>query len=96
LIDATATDVVDTYEKLRAAALCVEPIPGPGLGIIHRQGLAAWIRALGQQPRTDAGCGDRPAVHGSSPAHEQSLGTSELTRLIANVIVSIGMEHADA
>src|SRR5271166_101070 len=39
-------DVTDVYEKLRAAVLSAKPTANPGLGIIRRRGLAAWIRAL--------------------------------------------------
>jgi len=41
-----APKAADAYESLRATALCGEPAACPGLGILRRQGMAAWMRAL--------------------------------------------------
>jgi len=93
LTSAAAPEAVDAYEMLRAAALCAEPAACPGLGILHRQGLAAWMRALEHQPHAD---GDRHPMLAPSSACDHPQGTSELTRLIASIIVSIGTERAHA
>ena len=85
MIDAAAPNAVDAYEKLRAAVLCAEPIDG----------LAAWLRALRHQPHADAGCGNHPTL-APSPTCGHPPETSELTRLIASIIVSIGTECAHA
>jgi hypothetical protein len=96
LIGAAAPDdAVDAYEKLRAAVLGAEPTSCPGLGILHREGLAAWLRALGHQPRADDGCDHHPTL-ALWPTCDQPPETSELTRLIASIIVSIGTESAHA
>jgi hypothetical protein len=95
LINAAAPDAVDEYEKLRAAVLCAEPTPCPGLGIIHRQGLAAWIRVLGRPPHAD-GVDDHHSTLVSSPICHQPSGASELARVIASILVSIAVEPAHA
>jgi hypothetical protein len=84
---------MDAYEKLRAAVLCAEPTSCPGLGILHREGLAAWMRALGHQRHADGSCDHHP---GASPTCDQPPEASELTRLIASIIVSIATECAHA
>jgi len=93
LTDAAASKVADAYESLRAAALCAEPAACPGLGILRRQGLAAWMRALEHPPHSD---GDRYPMIARSPASDLPQESSELTRLIASIIVSVGTEHAYA
>jgi hypothetical protein len=95
LINVAAPDAVDAYEKLRAAVLCAEPTSCPGLGIIHRQGLAAWIRVLGPPPHADGVDDHHPALV-SSPTCHQPPGASELARVIASILVSIAMEPAHA
>jgi hypothetical protein len=87
-------DAADTYEKLRTAVLHGEPAACPGLGILRRRGLAAWIRALGREPHAEAAyCDHRPAP---SATHDPSPATSDVTRLIAGIIVAIAMETVHA
>jgi len=93
LTSGAAPQAADAYESLRAAVLCAEPTACPGLGILHRQGLAAWMRAREHQPHPD---GDRHLMIASSPACDPLQETSELTRLIASIIVSVGTERAHA
>lgn len=93
LTNAAASKAVDAYESLRAAALCAEPTACPGVGILRRQGLAAWLRALEHPPHSD---GDCDAITAPSPASDLAQQSSELTRLIASIIVSVGTEHAHA
>jgi hypothetical protein len=93
LTNAAASNAADAYESLRAAALCAEPPASPGLGILRRQGLAAWMRALDHPPPSD---GDRHPTIVRSPASDVPQESSELTRLIASIIVSVGTEHAHA
>jgi hypothetical protein len=88
---AAASKVADAYESLRAAALSGEATASPGVGILRRQGLAAWMRALEHPPHPD---GDHPMT-APSPASELPP-SSQLTRLIASIIVSVGTEHAHA
>jgi len=39
--------LVADYEQLRGAALGTEAAPAPGLGLVLRGGVAAWMRAAG-------------------------------------------------
>jgi hypothetical protein len=87
-------DAVDAYERLRAAVLKAEPSVGSGLHIIRRWGLAAWIRQCAVQPYAAAVRPDhRPA---SSTTHDPSPGTSDLTRLLAGIIVALATEPVHA
>lgn len=88
------TNTADLYEKLRAAVLSAEPTANPGLGILRRWGLAAWMRALGQQPHAEMACGDdRPPP---SARRDPSPPASDITRLIAGIIVALAMEPIHA
>jgi hypothetical protein len=94
LISAAAAEAAAAYEKLRAAVLGGTPTACPGLGIIHRRGLAAWMRALEDQSPADVPHDQHLA---SSPSPEcDHQGSGELAQLITNIIVSIGMEHVHA
>ena len=98
VIDATglivAPDAGDAYEKLRTAVLRAEPAACPGLGILRRRGLAAWLRALGQEPHAEAACRDHPPA--PSAAYDSSPAASDITRLIAGIIVALAMESVHA
>ncbi|MEH2675362.1 hypothetical protein DXU07_40225 [Bradyrhizobium elkanii] len=75
---------------LRAAALRAEFTACPGLVILRRRGLAAWVRARGQEVDTEAACHDHRLAH-SAPDNPSSP-TSDITRLIAGILVAIAME----
>jgi hypothetical protein len=62
----------------------------PGLGILRRRGLAAWLRALGQELDAEVVCHDHQLA--PSAPHDPSPATSAITRLIAGIIVAIAME----
>lgn len=47
---AAAPSLVDAYEQLRAMALGAQPICGPGLSTLRRQGMVAWIRTASITP----------------------------------------------
>lgn len=88
------TDTAAIYEKLRAAVLSAEATTRPGLGILRRQGLAAWMRALGQEPDAEAACrAPQPPPSGKS---NLSPSVSDVTRLIAGIIVCLAMEPMHA
>jgi hypothetical protein len=89
-----AANTADIYEKLRAAVLSAEPTASPGLGILRRRGLAAWIQALGQESYPETACGD----HQSPPSAklDPSPPASDITRLIAGIIVALAMEPIHA
>ena len=87
-------DARDRYEQLRAAVLRTEPAACPGLGILRRRGLAAWIRALGREPHVEAACCDhRPAL---AVSHDPSPAPNDITRLLASILVAIAMEPIHA
>ena len=85
---------MDRYEKLRAAVLRAELTACPGLGILRRQGVAAWIRALGQESHAEAAC----LNHRGTPSapDDPSPAASDLARLIAGIIIAIAMEPIHA
>lgn len=85
-----ASDTVGAYEKLRAAVLNVEPSAYSGLCIIRRRGLAAWIRQCGAEPHAEAvRSDDRPEP---STTQDLSRATSDLTRLLAGIILALATE----
>ena len=89
-----AADAVSAYEKLRALVLNAEPSAGPGLCVIRRRGLAAWIRECGSESQVEA----VRTNHHAAPAITRDLppAASDLTRLLAGIIVALAMEPAHA
>jgi hypothetical protein len=74
--------------------LGADPAACPGLAILRRRGLAAWIGALGPEPRAETQC----RTHRSTPAttHDPSPAANDLTRLIAGILVTLVTELAHA
>ncbi|WOH75730.1 hypothetical protein RX330_11950 [Bradyrhizobium sp. NDS-1] len=77
------------YEKLRGAVLSGEVTTSSGLGILRRQGLAAWMRALGHEPFAAVACRDPEPAPFAKP--DLSPPASDVTRLIAGILVSLAM-----
>ena len=87
-----SANAVDTYELLRAAVLRADPDAGPNLGVLCREGLTAWSRSLVETHKIDAPLPD-PARH--LPAWPgAAAAVSELTRLIAGIVLAITAEPA--
>jgi hypothetical protein len=85
----TATRTVGDYEKLRAAVLGAEPVCAPDLGIIRRHGLAVWLKQSPVMPVAQQLCArTQGAIVDPAPA------TSELSRLIAGIVVALAVEPA--
>jgi hypothetical protein len=82
------------YEKLRAAILSAEAAACPGLGILRCQGMAAWMRVLGQASHAEVACCTPELPSSAKP--DLSPPESEVTRLIAGIIVSLAMEPMHA
>lgn len=82
------------YEKLRTAVLSGEAATAPGLGILRRQGLAAWMRALGHEPPAAVACRDPEPT--ALPKPNLLPPASDITRLIAGILVSLAMEPMHA
>jgi len=95
---------------MRAAVLNAEPLPGSDLGTVRRRGLATWLKGLIlQPPAKPARAKQEPASNtiadpapngawslqktgdaGASPA------ASELTRVIAGIVIALVTEPAHA
>ena len=91
---AAATSTIDAYERLRGAALTAQPLPGPDLGTVRRRGLASWLKGLILQPPAEPARA-RPelmpnTIVNSAPA------ASELTRVIAGIVIALVAEPAHA
>lgn len=82
------------YEKLRTAVLAGEAATSPGLGILRRRGLAAWMRVQGQESHAKVACRDPEPPPSAKP--DLSPPASDVTRLIAGIIVSLAMEPMHA
>jgi hypothetical protein len=93
-VTARPTEMVDAYERLRDAALRGEPLPGPDLGVVRRHGMAAWIKAWGSAP--DVAQARWARAPRASPLSQPSPAASELTRLIAGIVVALVAEPAHA
>jgi hypothetical protein len=66
----------------------------PGLGILRRQGVAAWMRAL--RPETHAEAASRHCEGRRCADPDPSPPASDVTRLIAGIIVSLALEPIHA
>ena len=87
-MSAASVDAVDIYEALRAAVLRADPDAGPHLGVLRREGLAAWSRSLIEVPAI------RAPISGLAPPTRPAPAPapSELTRLIAGIVLAITAE----
>jgi hypothetical protein len=91
-VSAVSANAVDTYELLRAAVLRVDSDAGPNLGVLRCEGLTAWSRSL-IEPR-DIGA-PLPGPARQLPAWPDAApAPSELTRLIAGIVLAITAEPA--
>src|SRR5712691_2178290 len=88
------SDTAERYETLRAAVLRGGGAACPGLGILHRRGVAEWIRALGQEPPVEVACSDDRLT--PLTPHDPAPATSDITRLVAGILVAIAMEPVHA
>ena len=91
---AAATSTVDAYERLRNAVLRAEPVPGPDLGTVRRRGLASWLKGLILQPPVEPARA-RPEPMPNTSADPAPVA-SELTRIIAGIVIALVAEPAHA
>jgi len=89
-MSAAFANAVDAYELLRAAVLRADPDAGPNLGILHREGLAAWSRGLIEA--RDIGAPLPWPMRRLPPWPDAVSAPSELTRLIAGIVLAITAE----
>jgi hypothetical protein len=100
---------VDAYERLRAAVLNAEPLPGTDLGTVRHRGLAAWLKGLIPPPLNKSARAKlepvnavaNPAPNGACSLHktgdaEASPAASELTRIIAGIVIALVTEPSHA
>ena len=84
--------VVDAYERLRAAMVGAQQIPGAGLATLRRQGMAAWIKAS---------YSSRPTLRPTLPAARRpptagAIARNELTLILASLVVTLSAEPTHA
>lgn len=91
-MSAVSANAVDSYELLRAAVLRADPDAGPNLAILRREGLTAWSRRLIETRDIDAPLPDPARYLPALPA--AAAAASELTRLIAGIVLAITAEPA--
>lgn len=87
-----SANAVDIYEQLRAAVLDADPEAGPNLGVLRREGLTAWCRSLTTARDLDAPSPDPSRRLPGCPA--SASPPSELTRLIAGIVLALAAEPA--
>ncbi|MER9593121.1 hypothetical protein NKI94_30955 [Mesorhizobium australicum] len=90
ILTVRATSLVGTYEQLRAAVLSARLITGSRLVTLHRQGMG----------RLDQGRNDNTqlyaALPGTLPPIGSAIATSELTLILASLVVTLTAEPAHA
>ena len=94
MIAAAATSAIDAYERLRAAVLSAEPVPGADLGTVRRRGLASWLRVLILQPPAEPARARLELTPNAIADPEPAA--SELTRIIAGIVIALVAEPAHA
>lgn len=100
---------MDAYERLRAAVLNAEPLPGTDLGTVRRRGLAAWLKGLILPPLSKLACAKlepinavaNPAPNGVCSLHKTgdakaSPVASELTHIITGIVIALVTEPTHA
>jgi hypothetical protein len=86
------TRTIVDYEKLRAAVLAAEPVRGPDLGTVRHRGLANWLKQPPLTPLVPQPCAGSDRRSGT--VVDPAPATTELTRLIAGIVVALAMEPA--
>lgn len=82
--------ISDAYERLRAAVLGAQLVPGAGLMTLRRQGMAAWIKAARPTDDLPPVLRARPLPTAGGPA------VDELTLILASLVVALTAEPAHA
>jgi hypothetical protein len=83
--------VVDAYERLRAAIVGAQQIPGAGLATLRRQGMAAWIKASYSAPDPTS-----PLLAPRRPPTAGAIARNELTLILASLVVTLSAEPTHA
>jgi hypothetical protein len=90
----TAHRTANDYETLRAAVLGTEPVRGPALIILRHNGLTSWLKAPIPEPTAPTLCAAQ--ARSSAANGDPAVTTTELTRLIAGIVVALAAEPAHA
>ena len=90
-VAANAGRVVDAYERLRAAVVGAQQIPGAGLATLRRQGMAAWIKASDSIPDPTS-----PLPAARRPPTAGAIARNELTLILASLVVTLSAEPTHA
>lgn len=90
-VAANAGRVVDAYERLRAAVVGAQQIPGAGLATLRRQGMAAWIKASDSIPGPTS-----PLPAARRPPTAGAIARNELTLILASLVVTLSAEPTHA
>jgi len=90
----TAHRTAGDYETLRAAVLSADPVRGPAITMLRHNGLTSWLKAPAPEPIAPIlGAGQ---VRSSTLNGDRALATTELTRLIADIVVALAAEPIHA
>src|SRR6202167_1257625 len=76
--------VVDAYERLRAAVVGAQQIPGAGLATLRGQGVSAWIKASSSAPGPAP-----PLLAPRRPPTAGAIARTELTLILASLVVTL-------
>jgi hypothetical protein len=90
----TALRTASDYETLRAAVLGAEPVRGPALLMLRHNGLTSWLKAPIPESIAPTLCAGQ--ARSSAANGDPVLTTTELTRLIADIVVALAAEPAHA
>ena len=71
-----------------------EPMPGQDLGTVRRLGLAAWLRGLIIASPVEPACAKQEPSLNTIPTMAPVV--SELTRIIAGIVIALAMEPTHA
>jgi len=88
---AAGDELINAYERLRAAVLGAEPISSSGLATMRREGMASWVKAAHE---TLVLTPSVPALH-RPPAPGDAV-RNELTLLLASLVVTLRTEATSA
>jgi hypothetical protein len=78
-------------ERLRAAVVGAQQIPGAGLATLRRQGMAAWIKASYSAPDPTS-----PLPAARRPPTAGAIARNELTLILASLVVTLSAEPTHA
>lgn len=91
-ISSDGINIVDLYERLRAAVISAQLNPAAGLATLRRQGMLAWMRGTHAVAMPDLVAPRR--VHFTPGG--AATPSNELTLILASLVVTLTAEHTHA